>query len=197
MSPGWPVELQHGSIGLRPLRRRDATTWSRLRRENAQWLGPWDASLPPEAGPPATSFLAMTVVMRRRARKGLSMPFVATWDGEMVGMVTVSNITWGSARMGTIGYWVAQSHAGRDITPIGVALVCDHLFTTLGLHRVEIAIRPENAASLRIVEKLGFTEIGLAPGYLHIAGSWRDHRVFQLLAEDVSRGVLHRALKTP
>ncbi len=196
MSPGWPVALAHGSIGLRPLRRRDASTWARLRRENAPWLGPWDASLPPEAGPPATSFVAMTGVLRRRARKGLSMPFVATWDGEMVGMVTVSSITWGSARMATIGYWVAQSHAGRGITPIAVALVCDHLFAAAGLHRIEIAIRPENVASLRVVEKLGFTEIGLAPGYLHIAGSWRDHRVFQLVTEDVPGGLLERATRT-
>lgn len=192
MTPGWPVELQHESVGLRPLRRRDAATWARLRRDNAQWLGPWDASLPPEAGPPSTSYLAMISMLRRRARQGLSLPFVATWDGEMIGMVTVSNIIWGSSRSASIGYWVAQSHAGRGITPTGVALVCDHLFTTVGLHRIEIAIRPENVASLRIVAKLGFTEIGLATGYLHIAGSWRDHRVFQLLADDVPHGVLSR-----
>ena len=192
MSRGWPVELQHGSVGLRPLRRRDASTWARLRRENAQWLGPWDATLPPEGGAPSTSYLAMTSALRSRARQGHSMPFVTTWDGEMVGMVTVSNITWGSARMGTIGYWVAQGHAGRGITPTAVALVCDHLFGTVGLHRVEIAIRPENVASLRIVDKLGLTAIGTAPRYLHIAGDWRDHHVFQLLAEDVPRGVLSR-----
>lgn len=196
MTVGWPVELQHGSIGLRPVRRRDASTWARLRRENAQWLGPWDASLPPEAGSPAMSFVAMTGALRRKARQGQSLPMVVTWDDEMVGMVTASNITWGSARTATIGYWIAQSHAGRGITPTAVALLCDHLFAVVGLHRIEIAIRPENAASLRIVAKLGFTEIGLAPGYLHIAGSWRDHRVFQLLGEDVPGGVLARAAST-
>ena len=68
----------------------------------------------------------------------------------------------------------------------------DHLLTTVGLHRVEIAIRPENAASLRVVEKLGFTEIGLARRFLHIAGEWRDHRIFQVLAEDVPGGLMKR-----
>ncbi len=196
MTLGWPAELQHGSVGLRALRRRDAATWARLRRDNAQWLGPWDATMPPEGGASSTSYLAMTGALRSRARKGQSMPFVTTWDGEMVGMVTVSNIVWGSARTGTIGYWVAQSHAGRGITPTAVALVCDHLFTAAGLHRVEIAIRPENVASLRIVDKLGFTRIGLAPRYLHIAGGWRDHQVFQMVAEDVPRGLLERATRT-
>lgn len=196
MTLGWPAELQHGSVGLRPLRRRDSATWARLRRENAQWLGPWDATMPPEGGAASGSYLAMTGALRSRARRGQSMPFVTTWDGEMVGMVTVSSIAWGSARTGTIGYWVAQSHAGRGITPTAVALVCDHLFNAAGLHRVEIAIRPENVASLRIVAKLGFTLIGVAPRYLHIAGAWRDHQVFQLVAEDKPRGVLAHVTQT-
>ncbi len=125
------------------------------------------------------------------------MPFVVTWDGEMVGLLTVNGITWGSARWASMGYWVAQSHAGRSITPTAVALVADHLLGTTGLHRVEIAIRPENEASLRVVEKLGFTEIGLAPKFLHIAGEWRDHRVFQVLAEEALDGLLSRLEPAP
>lgn len=120
------------------------------------------------------------------------MPFVLTWDGEFVGMLTVNAISWGSARSASIGYWIAHSHAGRGITPTAVALVCDHLLTTVGLHRIEIAIRPQNHPSLRIVQKLGFTEVGLAPRFLHIAGQWQDHQLFQILAEDVPRGLLER-----
>ncbi len=192
MTPGWPVTLSHGSVGLRPVRRRDATAWSRLRRENSAWLAPWDATLPPEAGPPAGSTAAVIGSLRRRARRGLTMPFAVTWDGELVGMLTVSNITWGSARWATVGYWVSRSHAGRGITPTALALVSDHLFTTVGLHRVEVSIRPENVASLRVVEKLGFADVGLARRYLHIAGDWRDHRIFQLLTEDVHGRVVDR-----
>ncbi|NRQ48304.1 GNAT family N-acetyltransferase [Aeromicrobium sp. YC3-14] len=192
MSPGWPVELRHGSIGVRPLRRRDARAWARLRTENAAWLGPWEATLPREAGSAATSYVGMIGTLRRRARLGQTMPFALTWDGELVGMLTVNGITWGSARWANLGYWVSRSHAGRGITPTAVALVCDHLLSTVGLHRVEISIRPENAASLRVVEKLGFFEVGLARRYLHIAGEWRDHRVFEILAEDVPGGLLAR-----
>jgi ribosomal-protein-alanine N-acetyltransferase len=192
MTPGWPVTLQHGEIGVRPLRRRDARTWARLRADNADWLGPWEATLPAEAGAAANSYLGMIGTLRRRARLGQTMPFVVTWGGEVVGMLTVNGITWGSARWANVGYWVSKSHAGRGVTPTAVALVCDHLLTTVGLHRVEIAIRPENAASLRVVDKLGFTEIGLAKGFLHIAGHWRDHRVFQILAEDVPDGLIAR-----
>lgn len=192
MSPGWPVHLHHGRVGLRPLLVRDAAAWRRLHDANKEWLGPWEATLPQESGPGFLSTRAMIRTLRRRARQGHTMPFAVTWDGEMVGQMTVSGITMGSARWASVGYWVAQSHAGRGITPLALALVGDHLMGTVGLHRVEVAIRPENVASLRVVEKLGFHRIGLAPRYLHIDGEWCDHWLFQVLAEDVPDGLLVR-----
>jgi ribosomal-protein-alanine N-acetyltransferase len=134
----------------------------------------------------------MVGALRSRARAGLVMPFAVTYDSEMVGMLTVNGITEGSSRSANLGYWIARTHAGQGITSTAVALVCDHLFTVARLHRIEIAIRPENERSLRIVERLGFTEIGLARGYLHIAGRWRDHRLFQLLVDDVQGRVVDR-----
>lgn len=135
----------------------------------------------------------MTRELRRQGREGRALPFVVTFDGdEMVGQLTVTGIVWGSARWAQLGYWIDEPLAGRGIIPTAVAMACDHCFFTMGLHRMEVAIRPENTASLRVVEKLGFTEIGYAPRYLHIAGTWRDHRLFALTAEEVPRGVLSR-----
>jgi ribosomal-protein-alanine N-acetyltransferase len=65
-----------------------------------------------------------------------------------------------------------------------VRLVARHAFGTLGLHRLEAACLPENAASMRLLEKAGFTREGLARGYLCIAGVWRDHVSWGLLAGD-------------
>lgn len=181
---GWPVELAHGDVGIRPLRRSDAGRWARLRRADAAWLAPWEATLPPGGGAAPLSYRSMIAAQRRRARRGTAMPFAVTWQGVMVGQVTVNGISWASAHWASVGYWIARSHAGRGITPVAVALVVDHLLDTVGLHRVEISVRPENVASLRVVEKLGLEEVGLARGYLHIDGAWRDHRIFQVLADD-------------
>lgn len=184
--------LTHGRVGLRPIRQRDAATWDRLRRANHEWLNPWEATLPREANPAPRSYRQMIRRLRRQGRAGQAYPFVITHDNAMVGQLTVSGVTWGSARWASAGYWIARSHAGRGITTLAVAMATDHCFATVGLHRMEIAIRPENTASLRVVDKLGFERIGVARRYLHIDGDWRDHVIFGLCAEDVGEGLVAR-----
>jgi len=186
--PGWPASLRRGRVGVRPLAGRDAPTWREVRARNRAWLGPWEATLPPGSDRAPQSFRAMTRALDRQARAGRTLPFATTWDDGLVGQVTVSSITWGSARSASIGYWVDAAYAGRGITPTAVALVIDHCFGTVGLHRIEIAVRPENASSLRIVDKLGLRREGEAPRYLHIDGDWRDHLLFAVTCEEVPGG---------
>lgn len=186
------MELRAGAVGLRPLAMRDAPAWNEVRRRNAAWLTPWEATLPAGDASAPRTFRALVRELHRQAREGRVLPFAVTLDDHLVGQLTVTNITGGSARWAQIGYWVDQRHAGRGIMPTAVALAVDHCLFGLGLHRIEVAIRPENTASLRVVEKLGFTEVGYAPRYLHIDGEWRDHRLFALTVEEVPGGLLNR-----
>jgi [ribosomal protein S5]-alanine N-acetyltransferase len=130
--------------------------------------------------------------LRAQARRGRTLPLVVTVGDAFAGQVTVSNITGGSARFASIGYWIDHRYAGRGYMPLAVAMTADHCWHTLGLHRVEVSIRPENTASLRVVQKLGFDEVGYARRFLHIDGDWRDHRLFALNAEDVPGGLVAR-----
>lgn len=130
--------------------------------------------------------------MLASARRGQQLPFAIVYDGKFVGQLTVNNIVRGSAQMASIGYWIDRDHAGRGITTRAVAMAIDHCFFGLGLHRIEIAIRPENRASLRVVEKLGLREYGYAPRYLHIDGDWRDHRLFAITREECPEGLVQR-----
>jgi ribosomal-protein-alanine N-acetyltransferase len=186
----WPVELSEGNVVLRALRRRDARRWRELRLANAAWLAPWEATQPNPERPP--SFPEMVGALSREARAGRCLPFVVEVDGVLVGQVTVSGITWGSMRSGHIGYWIDRDAAGRGVIPTAVAMVVDHCFFDLGLHRVEVNIRPENVASLRVVEKLGFRPEGIRRAFLHIDGAWRDHASFALTAPEVPGGLLTR-----
>jgi [ribosomal protein S5]-alanine N-acetyltransferase len=123
------------------------------------------------------------------------LPFIVTYDGRLAGQLTVAGITLGSLRSANLGYWIDRRLAGRGVMPTAVALVTDHCFTAVGLHRVEVNIRPENRASLRVVEKLGFRDEGIRQRLLHIDGAWRDHRAFALTVEEVPGGLL-RAWRT-
>ena len=194
MSTGWPVTLQHGRVGLRPIRQRDRDAWVEVRAANVDWLAPWEAT-PPRPTGDRIGFRAMVRALKSSARQGLVLPFVLTYDDRLVGQVTVGGITWGSLCSAHIGYWVDSRFAGRGVMPTAVALAADHAFGVVGLHRLEINVRPENTASLRVVDKLGFRDEGVRRRFLHIAGDWRDHRTFALTAEEVPDGVLNRWLR--
>ncbi|WP_052849686.1 GNAT family N-acetyltransferase [Streptomyces avicenniae] len=192
----WPTQLTEGPVGLRPIRLRDQGAWREVNQRNRDWLRPWEATIPPappgHLPPRRPTFRQMVRHLRAEAQAGRMLPFVVTYDGRLVGQLTVAGITWGSMCSGHIGYWIDRAVAGRGVMPTAVALATDHCFRRLGLHRVEICIRPENGPSRRVVEKLGFRPEGVRPRYLHIDGAWRDHLVFALTAEDMQDGLLNR-----
>lgn len=191
----WPVTLTDGAVSLRPLRYRDAGAWREVRTRNAAWLRPWEGTLPANADRAAElphSFAQMVRRQRRDAHAGLVLPWVIDVERVLAGQLTVGGITWGSLRSAYIGYWIDERWAGRGVVPLCVAMACDYAFGSLGLHRIEINIRPENTASLRVAEKLGLRREGLSPGYLHIDGDWRDHVRFAVLADEVPGGLVAR-----
>lgn len=188
----WPVTLRDGRVGLRPIRRRDLGQWREVRTRNAAWLQQWEATSPEPALEAPPTFGAMVRRLRAEARAHQTLPFVVTYDRRLVGQLTVGGIAYGSLRSAHVGYWVDEAVAGRGIIPAAVALATDHCFTALRLHRIEINVRPENVASTRVAEKLGFRYEGPRLRYLHIDGDWRDHLGFALTADEVPDGLLAR-----
>ncbi len=181
---------QHGRISLRLVKQRDARALQAELLNNRAWLRPWEATSPD--GPVSFDMRLGIRRLLQQYRDGGGVPFVMEYDGEIAGQLNVWGIARGSLSSATIGYWVGERFAGRDITPTCVALATDVCFRELGLHRMEICIRPENKASLRVVEKLGFRYEGLRRRFIHIAGDWRDHYAFALVREEVPGGVLER-----
>lgn len=180
----------HGPISIRLIRSKDARTLQQELLGNRRWLRRWEATNPDGA----VSFDMKAGVRRllQQYRDGVGVPFVMEYNGEIAGQLNVWGIARGSLSSATIGYWVSEEFAGLGVTPTSVALATDICFTELRLHRMEICIRPENVASLRVVEKLGFRYEGLRRRFIHIDGEWRDHFAFALTTEDVPDGVLRR-----
>jgi len=182
--------LSDGAVTIRPIRLRDARPLERELLANRGWLRKWEATNP--HGPQSFDARASIRSLLNNSRTGSGVPFAIEVDGEFAGQLNVSGLSYGSLSSASIGYWVAERFAGRNVTPTAVALATDHCFFRVGLHRMEICIRPENAPSLRVVEKLGFRYEGLRRRYIHINGDWRDHFCFALVVEEVPEGVLNR-----
>ena len=185
--------MQQGSVGVRIVERRDVKVLQRLLDENREWLVPWEATFPGSMRRPEARWQVKGLLQQFRIDAAL--PFVIEYQGQVVGQINVLNILHGSVSCGTIGYWVAKSVAGRNVVPTALALVGDYFFKTLGMHRIEIDIRPENQPSRRVVEKLGFREEGIKQRFININGVWRDHIVFALTSEEVEDGLMARLLE--
>ena len=196
---GWPATLTEPNllaspVVLRPLATRDAAAWRSVRVRNADWLRPWEPTNPetPLYQSSLGPYVSMVRTMRHEARRGVTLPWVVTFGGKFVGQLTVGNIIWGSARTASVGYWIDREHAGLRVIPTALAMALDHCFFVVGLHRIEATIRPENHASRRVVEKLGFHDEGIRRRCLHVDGAWRDHICYALTAEDVGPGLMPR-----
>src|SRR4029079_13598269 len=136
--------------------------------------------------------------MRTAARTGSMLPFMIVYGDQLVGQMSASNIIRGALRSCSIGYWVDYRVAGRGIAPTALALAIDHCLTEARLHRVEVNIRPENHASIRVVEKLGLRQEGYHERFLDIDGDWRDHLSFAITTEEILSGsVLSRLSALP
>lgn len=192
VTPGWPVVLSDGPVLLRPYRRSDADAWSEVRCANESWLAPWESSPPgrwDQLNSP-TAFRFLYREQHRAARRGEGLPFaICLREGgreRLVGHLNLGNIVRRAFCSSYAGYWVDARVAGRGIIPTALALAVDHAFGAVGLHRVEVNIRPENAPSRRVVEKLGFREEAYHQRYLHIDGAWRDHIGYAMTSEEVA-----------
>jgi ribosomal-protein-alanine N-acetyltransferase len=103
---------------------------------------------------------------------------------ELVGRLQLSGISGPPFENGHLGYFVSERHNGRGYATEAVRQVVGLAFGEGELHRVQAAVIPRNTGSIRVLEKAGFREEGLALRYLKIAGVWEDHRLYAVTAEE-------------
>lgn len=186
----WPVILTSGDITLRPLRLRDKTQWNQVRNRNQEWLSPWEATLPKVPGDESSAdlprFYQMVSSNSREGRAGRAISLIIWFQGRLVGQITMGGIIFGALRGAHIGYWIDSTYANKGIITRAVEMLTQYGFDVLHLHRIEINLRPENAASRRVAEKSGYHLEGERPRFLHIDGQWRDHVTYVRENSDIS-----------
>ena len=118
----------------------------------------------------------------RRLEREDKHSFAILDNDRIAGIAALSNVVRGPLQSANLGYWVGERVNGRGLATDSVRELIPIAFGDLGLHRLEAGTLVDNRASQRVLEKNGFERIGIARGYLHIGGAWRDHVLFQLLA---------------
>lgn len=170
---------QGSRVGLRPISRDDEEEYLRLTHASAELHHPW------VAGPTTPdAFAAYLARFDEPANVGLLVCESRT--GTIVGGVNINNIAAGALRCGALGYAAFAPSAGRGYMSEGVGLAVRYAFGWLGLHRLEANIQPGNAASLRLVRRLGFRREGYSPNFLYLDGAWRDHERWAITTEMLS-----------
>lgn len=192
--PRW-IGIPQCPIKLRPITADDEEEWNEVRWRNDAWLHPWESGDPMHGSP--MTYNQWMQQMRHNEQTGRGVVFAIDYHEHIVGQISLGAIDLGSMRTGVIGYWVDQQYAGHGFAPMAVALLADWAFcdpTGPRLHRMEIALLPENERSRRVACKVGCHYEGVRPRYMFVNGQWRDHETYSLFAEDAGDGFIHRLI---
>lgn len=172
-------------IYLRPPIRRDWRLWAEVRTVSREFLVPWEPTWPSDA-------LTRTAFRRRLDRQSEEWERDTAYcffvfrraDDTLIGGINLNNVRRGVAQMASLGYWIGKPYARRGYMTEAVRCAIAFAFEHVGLHRLEAACLPDNAASRAVLLRSGFKEEGVARRYLRINGEWQDHLLFGYLRED-------------
>jgi [ribosomal protein S5]-alanine N-acetyltransferase len=174
-------------VTLRMPQSGDYAEWATLREQSRAFLTPWEPVWPIDD----LTRGAFRRRLKRYAedlRSDLAYAFLIfrNDDDAMIGGLTLANIRRGVAQAGSIGYWIGAPFARKGYMTAAMRALVPFCFGTLRLHRLEAACIPSNAASVRLLEKTGFTREGYARAYLCINGTWQDHLLYARLKDDAN-----------
>jgi ribosomal-protein-alanine N-acetyltransferase len=181
-----PLPIVEGDgVYLRAPQMSDYSEWTTLREASRAFLTPWEPTWPSDD----LSRSAFRRRLRRyaedqRADTSYAFFLFRKPDDALVGGLTLANIRRGVAQAGSLGYWIGEPFARHGLMTGALQGLVPFAFESLRLHRLEAACIPSNAASIRLLEKMGFVREGYAREYLCINGLWQDHLLFARLNGD-------------
>lgn len=82
--------------------------------------------------------------------------FTISWQGHPCGQIVIQLDN--STNSGLLSYWVDSQLSNRNIATNAVILIKEYAFDVLNLNYLEAYVQPENAKSIRVLEKSDFTK---------------------------------------
>ena len=168
-------------------RAKDEQEFFDLIRASAEFLRPWEPA-PPQGLKQDSPERFRVLLAQNREGEHEKLFVRRASDDALLGAINLNNIVRSVFECGALGYWIGAPYAGQGYMTEALRLMLRHVFDTLGLHRVEANLMPHNEASKALVKRAGFRYEGLSPRMLKIAGEWRDHERWALLADEWGGG---------
>ncbi|MFC3300267.1 GNAT family N-acetyltransferase [Arthrobacter agilis] len=165
---------------LRLLTPADAGALAAAYRDHRAHLAPWEPLRTEDFFTPAGQAEQIAARLADLAA-GTEIPWVLVAEDGIIGTMTLTGIVRGPFLSAHVGYWVDTRLQNRGIGSTALHLALLHAQEELGLHRVQASVLPHNTPSRAVLQRAGFTMIGMAPSYLRIAGRWQDHLLYQRL----------------
>lgn len=187
--PAESLIIRTARLTLRPFVETDRAEYRRVMAGSGDHLAPW-SPLPT----PGDTIDTMFTKQLTRSTEGIASDtdyrFAAWSDSRLIGMFNFNNVIRGVFQNAFAGWWLSADATGRGFAYEALDAALSHAFKPtphgLGLHRVQANIIPTNERSVRLAERVGFRQEGLARAYLKIAGEWQDHVMFAKLASEHS-----------
>lgn len=132
--------------------------------------------------PPHETLDQTRVWLESMVAKGPDQPdFVIELAGRVIGKA-------GFYEMPVVGYILHPDVWGQGLASEAVSAVIDHVFATRDVETLTADVDPHNAASIRLLERLGFIRSGFAERTWNIAGAWKDSLYYALSRTDRATG---------
>jgi [ribosomal protein S5]-alanine N-acetyltransferase len=171
----------------RPLVLDDAPALADVLRTNRDFLAPWQPNRADEYFTRDGQHGFIQRLLEQQAAKVCLPLVVLDQVGAIAGTVSLQSIIRGAFQSCSVGYWLAESAQGRGLATRAVGEATEIAFEVLGLHRVQAETLAHNLRSQRVLDRLRFVQYGRAEAYMHIAGEWQDHLLYQLLTPTPDR----------
>ena len=181
-----PEPIIHGEqVMLRVPIMSDFSAWAELRGLSMEFLRPREP-LWADDELTKSAFRRRINHYQREMREGRGYAFLIfrKTDNQLLGGLSLGNVTRGVTQSASLGYWIGAPFSGQGYMSQSVSAIIPFVFDVLNIHRLEAACLPNNAASMRVLERNGFQREGLARRYLKINNIWQDHVVYALLEDD-------------
>jgi [ribosomal protein S5]-alanine N-acetyltransferase len=181
------IHLETERLHLKSLEKSDSEMFYDFLMRNYDFFKPWSPKYGEDYREKETHNAKMNNMVKEyiEGRTIKFFLFKKRKPVRIIGTTVLANIVRGPFLSGYLGYRVDEQENGMGYAPEAIKKVIEYAFNELGLHRIEANIIPRNTASLRVMEKLGFTYEGISKKYLQINGVWEDHKHFVMLNEDI------------